>query len=371
MNLIVDHSIVSTAVSDLQKVCATKSVIPILSGIKIEAEKGAIKLTGGNSEMFMEKMIPIEGNGEIIEEGSVVVVAKYLNELLKKFPGKIQLNASEKSTVIIKSGDITTKLNRLHVEQYPKLPAFQSSYNVKMTLGDLKEAIKQTLFAVSKSDSKPVLTGVQFEFQKGKLILTATDSNRLSRKMLQVHSEHMESIVVPDYCLNEILNIKEADASVIEIAHDRNLIAIKANHTTLLSVLIEGHYPDIRALIPNEFISRVKVNRKKLLAGVERACIFSGSSKHNDVNLRLCDGDSIKITSISTEIGMIEEYQKVHTEGETNFSITLDGRYLIEALKGIKEEEITMQFNGNMKPIVLKSENNPSYLQLISPRRAH
>lgn len=376
MNFYVDNSVLSTVVSELHKVCTSRSVIPILSGIKIVASKNGLTLTGGNSELFIEKTIPIEINGEqiveVIEEGSVVVLSKIFSEILKKLPGKVQIQADMKNSVVIKSDDVVTKIPGFNADEYPKLPEVHSQQSVEIPMGTLKEAINQTIFAVSKNESKPVLTGVRIEFEKGKLICIATDSNRMSRCEVEIGSELIEAFVVPAASMLEVLNLKEADSTNIKILHENNLLVMETGYTKLMSVLIEGNYPNTQGLIPTEYISSLTLNRKAFQAGVDRACVFSRELKHNNVLLKLIDKTSITISSSSTEMGMIEERQKVvKVDGLESFDITLDGKYLIEALKGIKEEKVEIQFNGTMKPIVIKPAQSKTYVQLISPRRTH
>ncbi|MBD7986010.1 DNA polymerase III subunit beta [Sporosarcina sp. Sa2YVA2] len=376
MNFYVDNSVLSTVISELHKVCTSRSVIPILSGIKIVASKNGLTLIGGNSELFIEKTIPLEINGEqiveVIEEGSVVVLSKIFSEILKKLPGKVQIQADMKESVVIKSDEVVTKIPGFNADEYPKLPDVHSQKPVELTLGTLKEAINQTIFAVSKNDTKPVLTGLRMEFEKGKFICIATDSNRMSRCEVQISSELIEAFVVPAASMLEILQVKDSDSTSITVLHESNLLVMEIGNTKLISVLIEGNYPNTQGLIPTEFISSLTLNRKALLAGVDRACVFSRELKHNNVLLRLGDRTSITISSSSTEMGMIEERQEVmKVDGLDSFDITLDGKYLIEALKGIKEENIEIQFNGTMKPIVIKPAQSKTYVQLISPRRTH
>lgn len=372
----VNHSILSTVVSELHKVCIARSVIPILSGIKIVASKNGLKLTGGNSELFIEKTIPLELNGEkvveVIEEGSVVVQSKFISEILKKLPGNVHIQADTNNAIRIQSDEVVMKIPGFCAEEYPNLPEVHAQHSVELPLGTVKEAIQQTIFAVSKNDAKPVLTGVRMEFEKGKLICIATDSNRMSRCELPITSEFNKAFVVPSASMLEVINLKEADATILSILQEGNLLVMETEHTKLVSVLIEGNYPVTQGLIPTSFMSSITLHRKALQNGVDRACVFSRDLKHNNVLLRLCDRTTISISSSSTEMGMIEERQKVvHLEGLDSFEIMLDGKYLVEALRGIKEEFVEIQFNGAMKPIVIKPARNNTYVQLISPRRAH
>ena len=159
MEFTVSYSSFTSAVADINKVISSRSVIPILSGIRIEANENGLKLTGSNSDIFLEKTIPllIEGEKvvEISEFGSVVVLSKYLNEIIKKLPNDIFIKSERNDSITIKSGDIETKLNGFNSNEYPKLPEMNPNNQVRIPFGKLMEAIKKTAFAVSKSQAKP------------------------------------------------------------------------------------------------------------------------------------------------------------------------------------------------------------------------
>lgn len=145
-------------------------MIPILSGIKIEASNEGLKLTGGNSELFIETTIPTNTDSlKVLEGGSVVIQSKYFSELLKKLPAKVHIQSGSNNEIVIKSGEIVTKIPGFDANEYPKLPDVNSQQIVKLRLGILKDTIKQTLFAVAKNDAKPVLEGVRIELAKGNL----------------------------------------------------------------------------------------------------------------------------------------------------------------------------------------------------------
>ncbi len=375
MKFSIKNSLFTAIVSELHKISSNKSLLPILSGIKIEAKLDGIVLTGGNSELFIEKKIPIRMKGETVvevhETGSVVVLSKHFMNLLKKLPDDIEISTDNMQSVLIKSGDIVTRLNGLRAADYPRLPEIKILHSVKLNFSSLKEVIKQTIFAVSKSDAKPVLTGVKMEFDNNKLICTATDSHRLSQKEIGItFIEAPHSIVVPSKSLIELLQLKESSLATVHISIADHMIVFSTENTILYSVLIEGNYPNTQSLIPTDFMTRITMNTKTLIAGIDRACVFSEEWKHNNVHLSLIDNTILKITTNSTGIGTIEERQRISSvDGVSAIDMTFDGRFLLEALKGIQEEQVTISFCGMMKPAVIEPENETSYVQLISPLR--
>jgi DNA polymerase III subunit beta len=376
MEFTVSYASFTTAVSDINKNISSKSVIPILSGIKIEANENGLKLTGSNSDISIERTIPLLIDGEkvvvIKESGSVVVLSRYLNEIVKKLPNDICIKSGSNDSITIKSGDIETKLTGFNANDYPKLPEMDRNNHVQIPFGILAEAIKQTVFAVSKSEAKPVLTGVKMEFEGNKLVCTATDSHRLARHELHIESEIKESFVVPSTSLSELTHLKVADSSIVDISFTNNFIVFGTADSKLYSRLIEGIYPNTQSLVPMESRSMITMNTQTLIEGIDRACVFSTEWKHNNVQLEIVDDATIKITSNSTEVGMIEELQKIiHIDGQNDIQMSFDGRFLLDALKRIQEENVTIRFDGLMKPIVIHPLNNPTCLHLISPVRSY
>lgn len=376
MEFTVSYASFTTAVSDINKIISSKNVIPILSGIKIEANEYGLKLTGSNSDVFIERTIPLLISGEkvvdIKEFGSVVVLSKYLNEIVKKLPNDICIKLGSNDSITIKSGDIETKLNGFNANDYPKLPEMDRNTKIEIPFGKLTEAIKQTAFAVSKSEAKPVLTGVKIEFEENKLICTATDSHRLARREVTIESKTTESFVVPSTSLSELTHLKEADSSIVEISYTNNFIVFGTANSSLYSRLIEGVYPNTGSLVPTESKALITMNTQVLIEGMDRACVFSTEWKHNNIQLEIVDDATIKISSNSTEVGMIEELQKIiHIEGQNDIQMSFDGRFVLDALKRIQEENVTIRFDGLMKPIVIQPQNDSTCLHLISPVRSY
>ena len=376
MEFTVNNSLFANAVSEINKVISTKSVIPILSGIRIEANQSGLKLTGSNSNIFLERLIPLRISGEdvvgISEFGSIVVLSNYLNEIMKKLPKDICIKSERNDSITLISGDIETKLHGYKSTEYPKLPEMNHNKSMKIPFGKLTKAIQKTLFAVSKSEDKPPLTGVKMDFGKNKLSCTATDSRRLARQEIHIESEITESFVVPSTSLSELLNLKETDTTIVDIYYTNNFISFETANRSLYSRLIEGTYPNTKSLVPTESKAMITLDTQLLMDGIDRACVFSTDWKYNNVQLEIVDDATIRISSNSTEIGMIEEFQNnIQFDGENDIRMSFDGRTILEALKRIQEEHVTISFFGLMKPIVIKPQNNSTYLHLISPVRTN
>jgi DNA polymerase-3 subunit beta len=376
MEFVINNECFNKAISDVSKAVSLKTPLPILSGIKIVANKNSLILVGSNSDIVIEKMIPLKIDGvrilEIYDTGSVVISAKYLSEIVRKLPNDIHLKVNEKQLVTIQSDDIVTNLNGLNSEEYPSLPQIDEAKSIKIPSIDLIEIIKQTAFAASKSSSRPVLTGVNMSFKENHLSCVATNSHRLALRELAIESNVNGSFIVPSTSLNELIRLINHESGVIHIFITESYIVFKSNTISLFSRLIEGNYPNISGLLPKDSKTIITLNKNQLLKGIDRACLFANEWKNNNVNLVIKEGTKIRISSNSSEIGKIEETQNIIAiNGEADLRISLDGSFLIDALKVIKEEEIRLSFDGSMRPVIIEPIDHSSYLHLISPVRSY
>jgi DNA polymerase-3 subunit beta len=160
------------------------------------------------------------------------------------------------------------------------------------------------------------------------------------------------------------------DSGMIEIHLTSNYIIFKSNTTSLYSRLLEGTYPNVLGLIPQESKTIITMDRKRLINGIDRASLFSSEKRSNNIHLEMKEGSKMKIYSHSTEVGKIEESQNIsELHGEKELCIALDGDFLMDALKVIKEDEIILKFNGTMRPILLHPKGITDQFHLISPVR--
>ncbi|WP_409368473.1 DNA polymerase III subunit beta [Lysinibacillus sp. 38-6] len=375
MEFIIDNEWLYKAISDVNKAVSLKTPFPILSGIKIIAYYDSLVLIGSNSDIVIEKVIPLTMNGvkvlEVHKVGSVVIPAKHLSEILKKLPAKVHFRVNEKQVVTIRSEEIVTKIFGFDSDQYPKLPKIDETNYIKIPSTELIEIIKQTAFAVSKSESRPVLTGVNMSIKDNHLSFAATDSHRLALRELIIESNINGSFIIPSTSLNELSKLINNDKDVIRIYVTDSYMVFKTSSFTLFSRLIEGNYPNITGLFPKNAKTTIILDTAQLLIGIDRACLFASEWKNNNVQLEIIEGKKMKISSNSSNIGEIEETQNIKViNGEPDLTISLDGSYLINALKVIKEEEVRLSFGGSMKPVLIEPINNTSYIHLLSPVRS-
>ncbi|MGG0290689.1 DNA polymerase III subunit beta [Bacillus pacificus] len=376
MEFIVNHKHFTQALSEVSKAISTKAIIPILSGIKITADQSGITLIASNSNIFIEKFIPSSMDDEQItttlKAGTIVVPAKYFIEIIKKMPSDIVIKSKNEQTITIQSEEITLNLNGFPANEFPNVPQIDDHAEIQIETKQLIDAFKQTVFAVAKNESRPVLTGVHIELDHNKLICAATDSHRLAIRETLISTNVKANCIVPSATINELLKLMNSNLEFVSIYLSESHIIFTFGTTTLYSRLIEGKYPNISSLIPNEFQTVINIDRQRMLQGVDRSSLLASEWANNNVNLEIVNESTIKVSSNASQIGKISETQQIDTiQGEKQFNISFDGRFMLDALRAIKEETVTLSFSGSMRPILVEAGTHSAAIHLISPVRAY
>lgn len=376
MEFIVNHKHFTQALSEVSKAISTKAIIPILSGIKITANQSGITLIASNSNIFIEKFIPSSMDDEQItttlKAGTIVVPAKYFIEIIKKMPSDIVIKSKNEQTITIQSEEITLNLNGFPANEFPNVPQIDDHAEIQIETKQLIDAFKQTVFAVAKNESRPVLTGVHIELDHNKLICAATDSHRLAIRETLISTNVKANCIVPSATINELLKLMNSNLEFVSIYLSESHIIFTFGTTTLYSRLIEGKYPNISSLIPNEFQTVINIDRQRMLQGVDRSSLLASEWANNNVNLEIVNESTIKVSSNASQIGKISETQQIDAiQGEKQFNISFDGRFMLDALRAIKEETVTLSFGGSMRPILVEAGTHSAAIHLISPVRAY
>ncbi|KXY34838.1 DNA polymerase III subunit beta [Bacillus sp. FSL K6-0067] len=376
MEFIVNHKHFTQALSEVSKAISTKAIIPILSGIKITADQSGITLIVSNSNIFIEKFISSSMDDEQItttlKAGTIVVPAKYFIEIIKKMPSDIVIKSKNEQTITIQSEEITLNLNGFPANEFPNVPQIDDHAEIQIETKQLIDAFKQTVFAVAKNESRPVLTGVHIELDHNKLICAATDSHRLAIRETLISTNVKANCIVPSATINELLKLMNGNLEFVSIYLSESHIIFTFGTTTLYSRLIEGKYPNISSLIPNEFQTVINIDRQRMLQGVDRSSLLASEWANNNVNLEIVNESTIKVSSNASQIGKISETQQIDAiQGEKQFNISFDGRFMLDALRAIKEETVTLSFSGSMRPILVEAGTHSAAIHLISPVRAY
>lgn len=378
MRFIIQRDRLVQSVQDVMKAVTSRTTIPILTGIKIVVTEDGVTLTGSDSDISIESFIPKEEAGdelvEIKQTGSIVLQAKFFSEIVKKLPtDTVEIDVQNHFQTVIRSGKSEFNLNGLDAEEYPHLPQIEEQNAFKIRTDLLKVLIRQTVFAVSTSETRPVLTGVNWKVENGELICIATDSHRLALRKAKVDIENdvNYNVVIPGKSLNELSKILDDTNDLVDIVITENQVLFKAKHLLFFSRLLEGNYPDTTRLIPSESKTEVTVNTKEFLQSIDRASLLAREGKNNVVKFSTIEEKVIEVSSNTPEIGkVVEELQAQAITGE-ELKISFSAKYVMDALKALEGQEIKISFTGAMRPFIIQPLNDDSILQLILPVRTY
>ncbi|MBM7609507.1 DNA polymerase-3 subunit beta [Lysinibacillus composti] len=364
--------------NDVMKAVSSKTTIPILTGIKIDVTEEGLFLTGSDADITIQTFIPVEEDGDqlinITETGSIVLQARMFNEIVRKLPtNDVEIEVVNGLQTHIRSGKSEFHLIGSDASEYPLLPEVSADGSFSLPADLLKSIIRETVFAVAASESRPVLTGVNWQIQDDELVCVATDSHRLARrktKLEQVPTD-VNSVVIPGKSLNELNKVLEDSTNPVQIVITSQQVLFKTENVLFFSRLLEGNYPDTTRLIPAEFKTNVTINGKSLLQAIDRASLLAREDRNNVVRFETFEGNIVEISSNSPEIGKVEEQIQVEALDGENLKISFSAKYMMEALKAIDGQDVIIQFTGAMRPFILRSVIDDAILQLILPVRTY
>jgi len=378
MKFIIQRDRLVHSVQEVMKAVTSRTTIPILTGIKINTTTEGITLTGSDSDISIQSFIPAEEDGnEIVEvqaSGDIVLNARFFSEIVKKLPmDTVEIEVQTNFQTIIRSGKAEFNLNGLDPEEYPHLPIIEEANLFKLPTDLLKTLIRQTVFAVSTSETRPILTGVNLKVENDELTCIATDSHRLAMRTANIESKinGTYSVVIPGKSLNELSKILDDTNELIEIVITENQVLFKAKNLLFFSRLLEGNYPDTSRLIPTDSKTDVIVKTKELLQAIDRASLLAKENRNNVVKLLTHDGGVIEVSSNTPEVGkVVEEVVAEAIEGE-ELKISFSAKFVMDALKALEGTDIKISFTGAMRPFVICPLHDDRMLQLILPVRTY
>lgn len=367
------------SVQDVMKAVSFRTTIPILTGIKVVATEEGVTLTGSDADISIESFIPVEEDGkeivEVKQSGSIVLQAKYFSEIVKKLPKEtVEISVENHLMTKITSGKSEFNLNGLDSAEYPLLPQIEEHHVFKIPTDLLKHMIRQTVFAVSTSETRPILTGVNWKVYNSELTCIATDSHRLALRKAKIEGivdEFQANVVIPGKSLNELSKILDESEEMVDIVITEYQVLFRTKHLLFFSRLLEGNYPDTTRLIPAESKTDIFVNTKEFLQAIDRASLLARDGRNDVVKLSTLEQAMLEISSNSPEIGkVVEEVQCEKVDGE-ELKISFSAKYMMDALKALDSTEIKISFTGAMRPFLIRTVNDESIIQLILPVRTY
>lgn len=372
MKFTIEKNILLENLSNVVKAISTKNIIPILNGVKFELNEEGLFLTASDSELTIRAFIEKKAITNVENEGSIIIQSKYILDIIRKMPSDlINFELMDGLKIKISSDNSQYDLNCLDPKEYPSLKLEESKNPITIKGNTFKNIISQTAFAISTQELRPLLTGLNFKIVGDVLECIATDSYRLAKKniKLDIPSEDEINIVIPGKNIMELDKIIQEDENV-EMHIFTNKVLFKYKNIIFQSNLLSGTYPNTSNLIPSDFAIIVNTNLNNYYSAIDRAALLTQSKDKNIVKMRIKNSQMI-INSYASEIGKVEEKLDIETKDDANIDISFSAKYMLDALKTMKDEEILILLNGEVKPIVIKSMTDESLIQLILPIKTY
>jgi len=356
------------AINSVVKAVASKTTKPILEGILIQTNDKEIKLTSYDLEIGIEYIMECD----VKEQGSTVVNAIMFSEIIRKLPDtEIYISLNEKNLLEIECEGALYKLATMNPEEFPELPKIEVENSIELEQGILKNMIRKSIFAVSIDESRPIFTGCLLEVENNKLNLVAVDGFRLALRSIYLNSKANNfSAVIPGKTLNEVNKILTDSFENIKIGISKNQALFEMSNCKIVTRTINGEFLNYKSVIPENWETRIKVNKNNLQNSFERISLISSSTIEKEKKYPVkVSVDIGKITiSCTNQTGDAKEEIFISTEGK-NIEAGFNPKYFLDSLKVIDEEEVYVEFGSNISPCLIKSVDNKDYVYMILPVR--
>lgn len=350
----------------VSKTSASKTTMPIQEGVLIEAYGKEIRLTTYDLELGCEHKFECN----VLENGKTVVDIKTLNEIVRRIEDEVVEITVDDTIFTLKSTTGIFKLAVMNPEEFTKLPVFNVDNSIEVLQKYFKEMVRRTVFSVSTDENRPVYNGSLLKVEDNILTVVAIDGFRLSlRKKVSSKNINNFKAIIPGRTLNEILKIvSDNDEEFIKIGVNKNQALFEIGNSILVSRIIEGEFLNYNSIIPESSTTKVRVKTKSLLDAFERVALFARENKEKDkkspVKLK-ANIDGITLSCVS-DAGDAKEGITAFVEG-TDIEVGFNPRYVIEALKVIDDQEISIEFNSTISPVLIKPVSGNEYIYVVLP----
>lgn len=347
----------------VQNVVSTRTTLPILSNVLIEADADGLRLTTTDLDVGVSGTV----SAEVSQEGRTTLPARRLAGIVRELPADQVEVIIKDDQARIECGNSKFKIIGLDANEFPPVTDLDNADEYKIHQGVLLDALKKTHYASSTDETRYVLNGIYFVFEKGKITLVATDGRRLAHveNDLEFPEGQERSFIVPSKAIAELQRLLGTEGS-LRLRVSDSQVAFEVGDSLLVSKLIEGQYPDFRRVIPAETKHRVTFEREALATVVNRVKLLT-SDKSASVKLSF-DEDQITVLANSPDIGEAEESLVVKYKGEP-MEIAFNPSFLTEPLKNLETEDVFLELIDETSPGVLRNEGN--FLYVIMPMRVN
>jgi DNA polymerase-3 subunit beta len=367
MNLTIAKDQIISGLQAVQNVVSTRTTLPILSNVLMQAREGRLELTATDLDVTISCAV----EAKVKKTGLTTVPVKKLFGIVRELNGgEVEVEVDERNFCSIRSGASFYKINGLGADEFPPAPQFKEEKKVVLPQEKLRGMLKKTSFAVSLDESRYVLNGIFLSLKDHKLTMVATDGRRLALvdEETEVPEKSQGEFIIPAKAVNELTRLLQ-DKGEVEIRFSENQAAFtlkddKGFSILIMTKLIEGNYPNYRQVIPAEAKERIALGREEFLHALRRAEIMT-SEKSNSVKLTF-GKNNLTITANSPEVGEAKESMAINYKGK-EMAIAFNPRYVIDPLNALPNDEVYLELIDELSPGVLKI--NGPFLYVVMPMR--
>ena len=363
MEIEVTQEKLSKALNNVSRIAVGKVTLPVLNNVLIRVNDNKVSLVTTNLDMAIVDFVPVSSS----KDGVITVPAKLLAEFVSNLPkGQVVKITEKDNKITITSGKYKSTINGSPADDFPELPEINEKNAVifKMGIDEFKTGISEVIIASSSDLTRPALTGIYFNTNDKTLAIAATDGYRLAEKKLIKNVQSEIGVIVPTTTLQEVLRAISDDMEEVEISFNDDLVRFRLGEIEVVSKLIDASFPDYRRLIPKDNNIKLELSRDELVRVTKLAALFARTVNGSIV----CEAkkpDIFSVKSVASELG--ENDSTIEAVVEEEGKVTLNSRFLTDALNALDSKDITFEFSAHVTPVVLRNKKSDDYTHIIMP----
>ena len=363
MKLQVTQENLNRALGSVARVANSRGTLPILANVLIKTSNNRLSISATNLDIAITHYI----GAKVSEEGSITVPARLMQDFVNSLPGGVIELDLQETKLNVTTDKYKSVVNGIVADDFPVMPGITSGKKWSVEGTVFKKGLQQVVFAASSDETRPVLTGVLFKTFDKNLCIAATDSYRLAEKKLVKNTEDVD-LLIPASSMQDLLRVLGDGDDEVKVTHDEQQVLFQVGDVELVTRLIDGKYPDYRKLIPEKFSTEAVLKRGDLLNVTKVSSLFARESA-GSVTIEISEEQQqLSIRSVASQLG--ENTATASAKVTGSGSITLNSRYLLDALAVLNGDSVAFSFNGKLEPTLLKDPKATDYQHVIMPLKS-
>lgn len=363
MELQVTQENLNKALGTVARVANSRGTLPVLANVLIKTVSNRLSVAATNLDIAITHYI----GAKVSQDGAITVPARLMQDFVSSLPGGVIELKLDEYRLHIETEQYKSVINGVSAEEFPVMPAIGNGKSWSVPGPLLKKSLQQVVLAASADESRPVLTAVLLHSNDGKLYMAATDSYRLAEKSLGANKEDIE-LLVPGSAMQDLLRIVNDFEGDVQVTNDDQQVLFRVGDVELVTRLIDGKYPDYRKLIPQDFAVNANLKRADLLNVTKVSSLFARESA-GSITINVDEeSQKLSIKSVASQLG--ENTASADAKVTGTGVITLNSRYLLDALHVLNGEDVTFSFNGKLEPIVIRDPKEEGYTHIVMPLKS-